>query len=109
MSKLFFDHLIDLTGLEKEIKKLTSSEEEKQELWLIVDDIVHHKVIGLILAKLPREHHDEFLNFFHAAPYDDNLIAYLKEKVNGNIEELISQEIGSLTYKILQDLKNKEP
>ena len=39
MSKLFFDHLIKLDEVEVEIKKVTKTQEEREELWQIVDEI----------------------------------------------------------------------
>ena len=105
MSKIFYDHLIVLSDIEKEIKKSASTEEEKHELWEVVDEMVHHRVMGCVLDRLPREHHEEFLDRFHKAPHDENLIDYLKEKVGENIEELIRQEVGNMAYELLTDIK----
>jgi len=41
MSKLFFDHLIILEDLETEIKEVAESPEEKEELWQLIDEILH--------------------------------------------------------------------
>src|SRR3989304_4293940 len=98
MSKLFFDHLVSLEDLEKEIKKVATSKEEKEELWGLVDEIMHHKVMGCILNKLPRDNHEEFLEMFHKHPHDEDLIDYLQEKIGENIEELIKGEIGNLAF-----------
>ena len=68
MSKLFYDHLITLDEIEVVIKKNASSKEEKEELWALVDEIVTHKVLEKVLDKLPREHHEEFLELFHKCP-----------------------------------------
>jgi hypothetical protein len=108
MSKLFFDHLIKLDEVEAEIKKVTKTQEEKEELWQIVDEIIHHRVMGCILDKLPKKHHTEFLEKFHQAPYDEGLIAYLTEKIGENIEEIIRQEIGGLAYELLAEIRGKE-
>lgn len=108
MSKLFFDHLIVLEDLEKEIKAVSQSQEEKEELWSLVDEIVHHKTLGCILDKLPQKNHQEFMEKFHKAPHDESLMEYLKDKVGQNIEELIKAEIGSLAFEILQEIKSKK-
>ena len=104
MTKIFYDHLVELGKIDKQIKKVAKTSEEKEELWGLVDEIIHHKVFDVILGKLPREHHEEFLEKFHASPHDESLIDYLKEKIGQNIEELIKQEIGSLGEEILREI-----
>lgn len=107
MSKLFYDHLIILQEVEAEIKKSAETEEERHELWQLVDEIVHSRVFERILDKLPSEHHEEFLDKFHKAPYDEGIINFLKEKIGENIEEIIRVEIGDLAFEILQDIRGK--
>ncbi len=107
MSHIFYDHLIVLDDLEKEIKNVAETPEEKEELWKIVDETIHHRVLGCILDQLPKESHTEFLEKFHKAPYDENLMGYLKAKVGENIEEVIKQEIGSLAYELLNEIRVK--
>jgi hypothetical protein len=108
MSKLFFDDLIKLDEVEAEIKKVTRTNEEKEELWQIVDEIIHHRIIGCILDNLPKKNHQEFLERFHATPYDVGLMDYLIEKIGENIEEIIRQEIGGLAYELLAEIRGKE-
>jgi len=108
MSKIFYDHLIILEDVEREIAKSIETEEERHELWKIVDEIVHHKVMGCIMDKLPNENHREFLEKFHTSPHDESLIDYLKEKIGQNIEELIRQEIGGLSFELLEEIKGKK-
>ena len=107
MSKLFFDHLIVLKEVDVFIKDNAKSSEEKEELWGLVDEIVHHKVFDLILGKLPKHHHNDFLEKFHLAPHDERLVDYLKEKIGENIEELIKAEIGELATELLGEIKEK--
>jgi transcriptional regulator of NAD metabolism len=106
MSKIFYDQLINLEDIEKEINSLAESNEEKEELWNIVDEIVHHRVMGCILDNLDTEDHEEFLIKFHKTPYDESLFDYLKEKIDKNLQELIQQEIGSLSFELIRTLKN---
>jgi hypothetical protein len=108
MSKLFFDHLIVWEEIDQEIKKVPLNRDEKDELWKLLDEISSHRVLTSILDKLPLEHHEEFLDKFEKAPYDEKIFTYLKEKIGANIEELIKQEIGDLAYELLQDIKRKE-
>lgn len=104
MSKIFYDRLIVYEEVEKGIKKVAKTSEERDELWKIVDELVHHKAMGFILGKLPQKHHEEFLERFHKAPYDEALFDFLKEKVGGNIEELLRQELGGLSFELLTEI-----
>ena len=81
MSKIFYDQIIVLEEVEKEINSTTQTHEERQDLWQIVDEIVHHKVMDCILDKLPGEHHEEFLDKFQSAPHNHSHFDYLKEKI----------------------------
>ena len=105
MSKLFYDHLIILTEIETEIKSMAESEEERHELWQIVDEIIHHRVLGCIMDKLPHGYHDEFLERFHKTPHDEILLEYLKEKINEDVEEFIKKEINILEKEILREIR----
>ncbi|MFI5241065.1 MAG: hypothetical protein ACHQUA_01390 [Microgenomates group bacterium] len=106
MSKLFFDHLIVLEDVDKKIKESTDSSEEREEMWGLVDEIVHHKVLETILDRLPRESHEEFLDLFHKSPHNEELIiGYLKGKISQNIEEILRQELGNLAYDLLEEIK----
>ena len=107
MSKVFYDRLIVLENFGKEVKKMTSSKEEEFEIWSLVDDILGHKVIDMILDKLPLKFHDQFIEKFLDAPFDESIFDFLKEKTEDNIEELIKQEIGDLAFKLLEDIKEK--
>ena len=107
MSKLFFDELVVMDAVEHEIKKVAKSEEEKVELWGLIDEMVHHRVMGCVLENLPQASHEEFLQKFHEAPHDESLLGYLKEKIGENIEELIKQEVGSLAFELLQEIRGK--
>lgn len=106
MSKVFYDHLLGLEKIEKKIKKVAKTPEEKEELWLLVDEVVHHKALGCILDQLPRDKHEEFLEMFHKSPHNENLIMnYLKKQIGENFEELLRQELGEISSDLLKDLQ----
>lgn len=107
MSKIFYDHLIVFEDIDKEIKEAASTPEEREELWQLVDEITHHRVLEKILDALPKENHEEFLGKFHETPYDNSLMEYLNEKVKGNIEDIIKQEIGSLAFELLDEIRGQ--
>lgn len=109
MSHIFYDHLLELGEVEKAIKKAAQTIEERDELWQIVDEIVHHKIMGCVLDKLPIQQHTEFLERFEKAPHDESLLDYLKAKIGENVEELLRQELGNLAYELLESIKKENP
>jgi len=98
---LFYDKLTVLKGVDKKIKKLTPVNDERQELWQMVEEIIHHKVLGCCLTHLPNEHHHEFLEMFHARPHDIKLLEYLDTKSKKNMKKIIKEEIKNLTKDLL--------
>lgn len=107
MSKIFYDKVLNLDKLDREIKKIAKTPEEREEVWQLVDEIVHHKAMGCILDRLPSENHEEFLAMFDANPYSERaLFGYLNDKIGQNIEEILEQELGGIAYELLTEIKN---
>lgn len=105
MSKLFFDHLLDLKELDREVKKVVKTPEEREEFWGMIDEIIHHRVMGCILDNLPKENHREFLEMFHKSPHNEPLLmGYLKKQIGENFEELLRQELGTISSDLLNEL-----
>lgn len=98
---LFFDHLVNLTEVESKLRGVPTSE-EKLELWNLIDEIVHNRVISLILDRLPNEDHNEFLEKYHKAPYDVEIIEYINLRVDGDISEHIIKEVNLLKAEMLK-------
>jgi hypothetical protein len=107
MSKVFYDKLIVLTDVEREVNSLSRTKEEKNELWEIIDDTVHQRVLSCLFENLPESSHQEFIDKFDLCPFDEGLFDYLTGKIGKNVEELIKNELGELAYEILQDLKGE--
>lgn len=107
MSSLFYDKLIIFEKIEIVIKNAALTPDEREELWNLVDQIVHPRILTTILDNLPREHHSEFLEKFHSSPHDENLISYLNEKVGSDVEKLIRLEIDKLEKEIVKEIKQK--
>lgn len=107
MSKVFYDHLIVLEEVDEEIRGVAETDEERHELWQLVDEIVHHRVLAKILDHLPEKHHEEFAAKVHETPHDEGLMDYLNAKIEHNVEELIKQEIGDLAYEILEEIRSE--
>lgn len=105
MSKIFYDHLIYLEEVEVFVKKTARDLGEREELWGLVDEIIHHKVFDMILGKLPRENHEEFMEMFHKCPYDETYImTYLKKKADPNIADYIKNGLKDLGKEILDSI-----
>lgn len=108
MSSLFFDQLLDLKKIDKKIKKVSSSYEEKAELWQIVDEIIHHRVFGCVMDKLPKKYHSEFVELFEKTPNDQKLIGYLKAKTKTDIENLIKDAVAILTLELISEFETRK-
>lgn len=107
MSKIFYDRLIVFEEVEAEIKKVAKTSEEKEELWGQIDEIIHHKLMGCVLDKLPKKNHREFLEKFEKAPQDEGLFKFLTETVGEDIEEFLKVETEKLKTELLQLIKGK--
>jgi len=108
MSKIFYDHLLVLDAISDYIKLKAQEPNEREELWRIVDELVHHRVMGCILDSLPREHHEEFLEKFTDAPFDEELIVYINGKSSKKIEDEIKKVIKELESEILKEIKKQK-
>lgn len=104
MSTVFYDRLIILDDIDKVIKNHAGSEEERAELWHLVDEIIHHRVMGCILDQLPQEKHHEFLEKFTANPHDESLLDWLGTWI-GDVAGAIGTEIKEISSDILKDIK----
>lgn len=103
MSNIFYHHLIIFEELEKELDQLNLDNEERQEIELLMEEILHHRIIDRILTVLPRAHHEEFLTKFHQAPHDQQLIDYIDARIEESIENHIKDEVE----KIKEEIKNE--
>lgn len=101
MSKIFYDSLLSLDRLHREIHKLAHSHEERAELWQIIDEALHLEIMETILDHLDQEHHEEFLIKFHETPHDQELIAYLNERTERDIIVVIEERVERVSEEIL--------
>ncbi len=108
MAKVFYDNLVELDKIEKALKKVIDYKEEREEFEKIIDEIMHHKVLGCVFHELPMEHHHEFVVKLHKAPHDEGLLDYLSEKIQKDMREFIRMEILSLVQEIINDIKSQK-
>jgi len=102
MSKLFFDSLVDLTKVEKEIKKAVKDKESQIEMIHLIDEMVHHRVIGCILDRLPEYHHEEFASHISEKPHDESILHYLKTRIGQDVTGFIKEEVYLLSKELLE-------
>lgn len=105
MSKLFYDDYIELEEIEVQIKNISTSPEEREELWNLIDELVHHRVLENILDNLPRDYHEDFLERFNKSPHSQDLLGYLNERIEGGIEEIIRKDMVNFQSEILEYFK----
>ena len=106
MSKIFYDHLIILEEIDIVVKDIAQTKDEQEELWKLIDEIIHHRILGTIFDHLPREHHDEFLDRFHRWPHDERHIEWLNQRVHRDIEDVIKEEVRLLEKEILAEVSD---
>lgn len=107
MSKIFYDHLIEFQEIEMFIKNNSSSIEEKEEIWNLIDGIIRHKIFDIILSQIHQDEHERFLEKFHKCPHDEKLLTHLSNLSGKDIEKIIKQEARKIEKEILEDLKRR--
>lgn len=104
MPIIFYDHLINKQQILIIVDQSESQDNYKNKIKLLVDDILHQGIVEFILSKLKSKHHQTFLHQLHQAPYNPEILDYLKEKIANDIEEQIQARADQLIQKIRQDL-----
>lgn len=104
MSKIFYDHLVDVEEITRGLKKYVLQKEEYDELLQIADETLHHHVLNVILTHLPKEKHEIFLENFYAAPHDPKLLDFLKNEGLVEIESKIQSEVKKVKEEILAEI-----
>jgi hypothetical protein len=107
MSKIFYDHLIVFQEIDLEIKRNIQRSEDREELWKIVDEIIHHHVLVCILDKLPDKDHSDFLEKFHSSPHDTGLIVDLNKKTGEDIEKIIQERMKILEKELIKEIRGR--
>ncbi len=104
MSIIFYDYLVNKTDLLTHIDKLNAPDNHKGKMKQLVDDIIHQGLVEFILQKLHPHLHHTFLSRVEDAPYDPELIAFLKDHISPDIEKDIQLEADKLIALIKKDL-----
>jgi hypothetical protein len=101
---LFYDHLTNLSEIDRELEELIVEHHEKAHLLEIVDSALHHSVMETILTELPAEHHQHFLREFAIRPHDKDHLVYLIQ-FSPDIESKIRTKAESTKKKFKEEIK----
>jgi len=104
MSRVFYDKLIKLEKVEEYINRVAETNEQKQEMWGIVDSMIHYKMMDLILQKLQQDLHEDFIQEFTKKPHDKEHFTYLAKHVGEDIRTFLKLEMERFTMVILKEL-----
>lgn len=96
MSKIFFDHYVEIEDIKIFIDEVAQTHEEKEDLWNLVDEYINHKIISSILTKLDDQSQEEFLKMFFDKPYDSGIISYLDSKLGVAVGDVINLKIEEI-------------
>lgn len=102
---LFYDHLVDKTEINIYLDKFDAPDNHKGKIRQLVDDILHQGLLEFILQKLHPHQHTTFLDRFHAAPFDPELLEYLQDHASEDIDKELRTEANRLIALIKKDLK----
>ena len=106
MGQLFYDHLIDSHYLYNEIELLDLEPEVHLEIIQNIDSTIHHQIIEIILVDLSPTDQKEFLQLLAQKPHDPSILDYLKTKILG-IEQKIISHGEQLQYQLLKLVRGK--
>lgn len=106
MTKIFYDHLVLIEELTVELENL--DHESRREIVGLMDETLHHHVLDTILTHLPKEHHETFLNRFHRAPHDPQLLVFLKQYIVIDIENEIRKKAKKVKKDLLSTVKKSK-
>ncbi len=101
----FFGYRLNFSRLEKFFRKMPLSEEEKWELWSLVDGIVLNRALCLVLESVPDDEHDEFVQRLRDISFDESILDYFGVE-RDSLELSLESELRSLEDEILEVLNH---
>lgn len=102
---LFYDHLIDKGEVIVLIDSLDIPTEKKSKFKHLVDDILHNGLLEYILQKLHPHQHHRFLSHLETAPYDPELLTFLRRHLGESVETDLQLEAQRLLKNVIKDLR----
>ena len=113
MATLFYDHLIDWQKLSNAVEALQLDSEDKSEVWEEIEHTIHTEVLIIFVKHLPPEKHEEFVERFHAKPYNSEHLEFVKTYAamldpQANIEQAVREHLTVVIQGVLEDLHSEE-
>jgi hypothetical protein len=105
MSTVFYDHLIDWPKLEKALDSMELDKDQKLILLEEIEHALHSEIMVLIIEHLEPEHHEPFIERFHAAPYDVTHLHFLVSVAKPDIEIAIQKRANQIITDVIIDLE----
>ena len=108
-TKLFYSDLVKLKDLLKELDQFQLSAEERDEVFDLLDDIFHHRILDSLLDILPESHHQDFLDRFARTPHDIDLLEYLRQHTTSDPQAKIITTFEIVKREVLLDIHLAKP
>ncbi len=106
MKKFFYNHLIEIDTIVVELEALDLTKEEKEELLMLAENNIHHRVIDVVLSELEEGDKKVFLALVLGGDHNE-IWKMLSFKVV-DAEEKIRKAAKELKAKILDDIKQAQ-
>jgi len=103
LNKPFYHHFIRVEKIYIAVKKSGLRRNEEKEIWELVEETIHTRILNALLEKLPEGKHEEFLEKFSLRPDDTRLIDYFRQEAT-DIESHLEETFRSLEEEILADI-----
>ena len=87
-----------------ELNTLDISEDEKEKLLKMADELAEYRFLNAILDKLDEKDKEIFLDYTHGGT-PEVLAEFLHDKIVG-IEEILTEHARNLEYEILEDIRS---
>lgn len=104
MATLFYDHLINWQRLHDALNELGIDGEERLEIMEDIEHTVHTEVLMVFVTHLPAETHQEFIERFHAAPFDESHLHFLTTHSTADIQRIVTERTDQLLTEIIAEL-----
>ncbi len=105
MTPHIFDHLTQVEEIITEIDIHDLDVLDKDELVQLIKQILNHHTLDTVLTHLPQDKHEHFLQEYRQDPTNQQLLAWLKQEIQADIEEAIKVQAAKIKKEILTEIK----
>lgn len=107
MKKTFYHNLANVDEIMIVVDEYEVKDVERNHLLHMIENTLHHRVIDTILAHLPKHHHESFLARFTKEPEHKDLLIFIKDQSEVDIEEKIRNTAVVVQTEILSDFQSE--